>query len=104
MEQLLRMRGGGRIPPPSFFLRPVWRIMELPVPVLLVAALSLLLPDVSAFCEQSIVSVGFLFNCQIGWEDFYESGQPPPSGTTEPRKSSVDFQSINKLLHNIRIF
>ena len=55
------------------------------MPVLLVAALSLLPSDVSAFCEQSSVSVGFLFNCQIGWEDFYESEQPPSSGT-KPRQ------------------
>ena len=88
MELLLRMRGGGRVPPPSFFAQG---IMEPPSPVLLVTALSLLLPDVLAFCEQSSLSVGFFFNCQIGWGDFYEAGQPVPSGTNHkiPIKSSA---------------
>ena len=50
------------------------------LPVLLFAVLSLLLSDVLAFCEQSSVSVGFLYNCRIGWEDFYEAGQRAQSG------------------------
>jgi hypothetical protein len=69
-------------------------MMELPLPVFLVAILSLLLPDVSAFCEQSSVSVGFLFNCQIGWEVFYESGQPPPSGTNNYQSSTRDSKHL----------
>ena len=64
-------------------------MMQPPSPVLLVAALSLLLPDVSAFCDQSNVSMGFLFNCQIGWEDFYEVGKPAPSGTNPDSESSA---------------
>ena len=75
---VMRMRGSVRVPPPSF-LCPSVSIMETLSPVLLlVAALSLLLSDALAFCEQSSVSVGFLFSCQIEWEDFYEAGQPAP--------------------------
>lgn len=48
---------------------------------LLVATLSLLLADALAFCEESTVNVEFLFNCQIGWEDFHDEGEVAPPGT-----------------------
>ena len=59
--------------------RPLY-VQMASVSVLLLATLSLLLADAEAFCDHFSVDVGFLFNCQIDWGDFFPL-ESPPSGT-----------------------